>query len=460
MVPTSPSSNGMDSDISILSPMPFKKPAVGDDTPGVSALDIDIDTSLARATNSLDISGEVADCSIISETSSSAHWSGMRNSRRRSIKDLSQTELMTPQSLQNRGMGIQWPKGPAICTVDVGLGEMSERVKQLCIIPTPELGQKLRSPPRSPSASSQDLESPGARQRRFNELVRHASNAQSPLILDSPNSPATSSTTGGMASTSRLHAEKAATPTQLWASIVDLGRPQKRDVPVPKQAAKQTACCPAQEPTKKQPSDGYPTTRCPSLAASPVPGRRTLVDSCPGSMQLLPKAPATAAVPCKRSDHQRPPSSCPVQLQITKGRKSVAAKTQAPTTTRSVAKVQPASTGPGPNIILRTGTRTSLNDLRSLSASAGRLEPSAQCREEAVCYVGQSTSQVPRAFVPVLSTPSASPRAITCSSRSTAADGFTNPQRTLRCVRPPVKRMFSGSMVPSMHSSKQPTLTC
>mmetsp|Transcript_39309 Transcript_39309/g.69134 ORF Transcript_39309/g.69134 Transcript_39309/m.69134 type:complete len:354 (+) Transcript_39309:42-1103(+) len=60
--------------------------------------------------------------------------------QRLSISELSEAERMTPERLAERGLGFPWQQA-ALCTVDFA-AELTEKCRDMCLLPTPELGKK------------------------------------------------------------------------------------------------------------------------------------------------------------------------------------------------------------------------------------------------------------------------------------------------------------------------------
>eukprot|EP00933_Yihiella_yeosuensis_P072279 TRINITY_DN80630_c0_g1_i1.p1 TRINITY_DN80630_c0_g1~~TRINITY_DN80630_c0_g1_i1.p1 ORF type:complete len:423 (-),score=70.79 TRINITY_DN80630_c0_g1_i1:155-1423(-) len=157
----------------------------------------DEDTGSQSDDSKLDASFEADDCSTVSDMSScapmsvpSSSWSPAsingierrRESKRRSISELSQSARMTPKELERRGLGIPWQRQPNLCTIDLQPGEAAERAREFCLIPTPELmkggtaeARSSVSPPTTP-----DQRSPSTMQRSFVQRVWRASLGQSP----------------------------------------------------------------------------------------------------------------------------------------------------------------------------------------------------------------------------------------------------------------------------------------
>lgn len=170
--------------------------------------------SLARAVSSLDLSGDRADTEVSpgdmipsGARGCCAGWSPAsvegqpqsqrRQSKRRSISDLSPSARMTPESLQARGLGIPWQKPAAgICGMfDVQLDEL-EQARNFCLLPSPELHKRPapKSDLASPRGSSSGMrcswgstaspdpgnEGPSQLQRRFLEGLRRATAATTP----------------------------------------------------------------------------------------------------------------------------------------------------------------------------------------------------------------------------------------------------------------------------------------
>merc|ERR1740121_2728182 len=76
-----------------------------------------------------------------------------RPSQRMSISDLSPSSRMTPQSLENRGLGIPWRKPvTGICsTLDVQQDEI-EQARNFCLLPSPQLHRRAALDALSPRA--------------------------------------------------------------------------------------------------------------------------------------------------------------------------------------------------------------------------------------------------------------------------------------------------------------------
>jgi hypothetical protein len=147
-----------------------------------SALDMSFEEGAECST------GEMSSCAPMSVPSSS--WSPAsihgvekrRKSKRRSLTEMSEADRMTPKELERQGLGIPWQRAHNICTIDLNAGEVDNRAREFCLIPTPELmkGEACQddrprvSPPITPSRS------PGTMQRRFVDRVWRASLGQSP----------------------------------------------------------------------------------------------------------------------------------------------------------------------------------------------------------------------------------------------------------------------------------------
>merc|ERR1740121_651644 len=103
-----------------------------------------------------------------------------RPSQRMSISDLSPSSRMTPQSLENRGLGIPWQKPvTGICsTLDVQQDEI-EQARNFCLLPSPELHKR----PAGLSLRADDA-GPAEMQQRFLEGLHRASAAMTPEQKD------------------------------------------------------------------------------------------------------------------------------------------------------------------------------------------------------------------------------------------------------------------------------------
>lgn len=107
----------------------------GSDIPGSGNID-DFDSWSSAAQSPLSESSSARSLPDASCKQRGGKWPGQRLS----ISDLSEAERMTPERLAERGLGFPWQQ-TSLCTVDFE-AELAEKCRDLCIVPTPELGKK------------------------------------------------------------------------------------------------------------------------------------------------------------------------------------------------------------------------------------------------------------------------------------------------------------------------------
>merc|ERR1712039_227146 len=90
---------------------------------------------------------------------------------------------MTPESLQNRGLGIPWRRESRLCSLELAVDR--ESALEVCLVPTPEL-DKRKSQSFFPPAPEAELGSPRGMQERFLDRVHRASFSSDNMREDVP----------------------------------------------------------------------------------------------------------------------------------------------------------------------------------------------------------------------------------------------------------------------------------